>query len=1548
MDSLLFIHMFYREMSGDSLSYGSQPEYVHYVNPPPLGGLGPYSWADSTSGTSQELYFRGQRKYFRRSFCSVCLSVSIVTVIIAVIGIVAIAAYLGVMTTDDSEALKYEMQYTGKFRVARGDFFHPSLSDTTSADFKDKAERYKRMIETLYGYSYLSDAFRRASVERFGNDSLTVFFRVHLDRRKIPTSVLNTEEAVRDVVTQEVMSLEPRALRAVTVDIDSIEIQRENKEGASNAAFIAGGGGGSRLQESAAEAPARAATASPAAEPPERPAASSSSAPPPSRPEASSSTARPRPEVALSRPEAAPQQTAPVSPADQEESVTSEPAATPAVSVGDDVKAYDAGFDPSDAARPAFEDQAVSQAETQASREPEPQGAPTESVEVTVAAEKPEMSQEISHDMPENMSEDMSSKMSDGILGGTSEDFTSEATTTDEVTSTEAIIKADMTETPADAGAVVEGDAPTTAAPVLSTEPPAESAPVTADLLGDYTEPEHAEQDYDIARGDYADDVATELAPLLAAGVALGVDRVGYVDATAAGSVQSALPAGQKPYYADVQVGTAYFGGLAPAPSGRPVAPVAGSPNVALARPEQPELVEGPAASAAVRPVVAGDGGPVRPLYDYSPWNPIIPAFAQSPNPVERPAARPRPGAPLFSEEWRPTVAAGSVLYRTEFSTSEVREMSTAETPEPQRRIVNGGAQMLLLDPPTAQSVDRMGIAFAERRPTRRPMVAPTASATTQHVLVVNAAPVPMSDAPRPLATVTRPALQPVTSYSGVYPPSRPRPPSAFAQSTLPPAAEATDTEPSRLERDDEDAATPTAPSPTSAAAAAAPSREQLLSLFRLIALRYPALVANMDQQQLRVLLNDEEARRRLLAPFIGQDKSRTPSEHQRNNTKFLVLENIAVNSTRSNRRGKSHALPRQLTHLPALPPPTRRPISAKTLNSSVLLALANLTRVKVAGGLSTATRAPSASSLSDRLLQLTGFPTRAPPRGVHTSTPLNSREKLSDKLMRFHGERTDANGGCLEPTDFACRTLGGCVPALSRCDRLLDCADGSDERDCTCADRLRAQSLHRKLCDGVVDCHDSSDEQMCEWCRPDQFICPEAKQCVDRSAICDGHYDCADGADERRCVTIAADVAQASAPEYRPEGLLLVRKRGVWGRLCADQLERTARQIKGRWAAQELGRAVCKALTYQDAKQVRSVGPETPPAETADKLAEPFYRLLYSPSSLLPESEKASLVFAEERCPRQTALHVTCDQLRCGLRPRIKQRQARIVGGGNTSPGAWPWQAAMYRDGEYQCGATLISDRWLVSAGHCYLRSTRRFWLARLGAYRRGSSLLSPHERLHAVSHVIMHPDYQDVGYVHDIALLRLKEPAQMSDFVRPVCLPSPNAPIQDGALCTVVGWGQLFESGRIFPDTLQEVQLPLISSQECKKRTVFLPLYRITENMFCAGYERGGRDACLGDSGGPLMCQEPSGEWTLAGVTSNGYGCARAGRPGVYTKVANYAQWIDQVTAGRLPSEQRHGCQGHRCPLGRCLPASDVCDGVVHCSDGSDEQRCPAAGAS
>lgn len=89
-------------------------------------------------------------------------------------------------------------------------------------------------------------------------------------------------------------------------------------------------------------------------------------------------------------------------------------------------------------------------------------------------------------------------------------------------------------------------------------------------------------------------------------------------------------------------------------------------------------------------------------------------------------------------------------------------------------------------------------------------------------------------------------------------------------------------------------------------------------------------------------------------------------------------------------------------------------------------------------------------------------------------------------------------------------------------------------------------------------------------------------------------------------------------------------------------------------------------------------------------------------------------------------------------------------------------------------------------------------YWVARLGALRMGSSFPSPYEQLRPVSHIILHPGYVDAGFLNDISLLRLREPVQFSDFVRPVCLPP--APIRDGRLCTVVGWGQLFEIGRIF----------------------------------------------------------------------------------------------------------------------------------------------------
>jgi len=56
-------------------------------------------------------------------------------------------------------------------------------------------------------------------------------------------------------------------------------------------------------------------------------------------------------------------------------------------------------------------------------------------------------------------------------------------------------------------------------------------------------------------------------------------------------------------------------------------------------------------------------------------------------------------------------------------------------------------------------------------------------------------------------------------------------------------------------------------------------------------------------------------------------------------------------------------------------------------------------------------------------------------------------------------------------------------VDIMMRCDRKVDCEDGTDELNCTCRDYLKG-SLKGLICDGKADCEDLTDEQNCrnDW----------------------------------------------------------------------------------------------------------------------------------------------------------------------------------------------------------------------------------------------------------------------------------------------------------------------------------------------------------------------------------------------------------------------------------------------------------------------------------
>lgn len=90
---------------------------------------------------------------------------------------------------------------------------------------------------------------------------------------------------------------------------------------------------------------------------------------------------------------------------------------------------------------------------------------------------------------------------------------------------------------------------------------------------------------------------------------------------------------------------------------------------------------------------------------------------------------------------------------------------------------------------------------------------------------------------------------------------------------------------------------------------------------------------------------------------------------------------------------------------------------------------------------------------------------------------------------------------------------------------------------------------------------------------------------------------------------------------------------------------------------------------------------------------------------------------------------------------------------------------------------------------------------------------------------------------------------------------------------------------------DELRQVDLPLIDNTSCSDSTA----YTLTDNMFCAGYRGTPKDTCQGDSGGPLFMRNGQGnDWLQIGIVSYGGTCAT--NYGVYAKVANYLDWIEQ----------------------------------------------------
>lgn len=242
-----------------------------------------------------------------------------------------------------------------------------------------------------------------------------------------------------------------------------------------------------------------------------------------------------------------------------------------------------------------------------------------------------------------------------------------------------------------------------------------------------------------------------------------------------------------------------------------------------------------------------------------------------------------------------------------------------------------------------------------------------------------------------------------------------------------------------------------------------------------------------------------------------------------------------------------------------------------------------------------------------------------------------------------------------------------------------------------------------------------------------------------------------------------------------------------------------------------------------------------------------------------------------------------------CG---QVKKSENRIVGGNEAVPNSLPWQVALFIDGQYFCGGSLISNEWVLTAAHC--ADNAGFFEIYLGSHNvRLDSVDEPTRVVVIATNYTVHPQWGPIRIVNDVALIQLPSPVDFTPEIQPICLAPSTEEDHANDILHISGWGKPSDAAGGISPVLREVNVTCITNAECAATYGAT----ITDGNICVD-TTGGKGSCNGDSGGPLSFVN-GGVYNQVGIVSFGSsaGC-EVGLPAGFSRVSYFADWISSVT--------------------------------------------------